>query len=305
MIFVRVNILFVYPIAHCRTRITMLSYQDMEDKAEIRLLKVANLKVSFLHHKEIIQAVKGVSFTLSKGETIAIVGESGSGKTTTLHAITGLIPDAHIEGSVHFQGIDLLKHKQKILGKEIGMVFQDPAVSLNPTMKIRKQIEEGLLFHRLASRAEAKNRALALLHQVEIPDVLIRAEQYPHELSGGQKQRVAIAVALACHPQLLIADEPTTALDTHTKMQVIFLIQKLQKELQMSTIWVSHDLDLMGKICDKILIFYKGQIVEEGDAKTILSSPKHPYTQMLINSKPTKHHTQSGPIPVSEDWKYA
>lgn len=281
----------------------MLSYHNMKDKPKEPLLKVTNLKVSFTQRKETVQAVKGVSFTLSEGETIAIVGESGSGKTTTLHAMTGLIPNALIEGSVQFQGVDLLKQSQKRLGKEIGMVFQDPTVSLNPTMKIRKQIEEGILFHRLASRAEAKKRALDLLHQVEIPDVLIRAEQYPHELSGGQKQRVAIAIALACHPRLLIADEPTTALDTHTKMQVIFLIQKLQKDLQMSTIWVSHDLDLMGKICDRILIFYKGQIVEEGSAKSVLHSPKHPYTQMLINAKPSKHHTQSGPLPVSEDWK--
>jgi oligopeptide transport system ATP-binding protein len=225
------------------------------------LLQVKNLHVCFWHKAQKIAVIKGVSFEVNVGETLAIVGESGCGKTTMLQAIGGLLPPSCVTGSILFQGAHLHTHPQEMLGKKIGMVFQDPFTALNPTMKIGKQITEGLLFHRIASRLEAKQKALQLLHCMAIPDAPLRIQQYPHELSGGQKQRVAIAIALACSPSLLLLDEPTTALDPDTKTIVCSLLQKLQQELLTSMIWISHDLPLVTQMAHRRLVLHKGQVV--------------------------------------------
>ena len=262
------------------------------------ILSVKNLKVSFSNRRETIQAVRGISFDIFPGESVGIVGESGCGKTTAVQAITGLSPRAKVEGSVLFETEDLLKESHKILGKKIGMVFQDPMTSLNPTMKIRTQIEEGMIYHKIASKQEARTRALELLTLVGIPDAKARAQQYPHELSGGQRQRVAIAISLASNPRLLIADEPTTALDVTIQAQIIQLIQKIQKHLQMSLILISHDLGVIGQICDRVLVFYAGKIVEQGNVTDIFQNPRHPYTQMLIDARPTMDHPKGTPLRV-------
>lgn len=237
------------------------------------MLIVEDLKVSF----ETIYAVQGVSFQVHEGETIGIVGESGSGKTTTFQAITGLIKGI-VEGHASFDGGDV----PSALGKKIGMIFQSPMSSLNPTMRVGAQIAEGIIFHKLTSKKQALERTLELLTLVGMEDCGLR---YPHELSGGQRQRVAIAIALACNPRLLIADEPTTALDALVQTQILDLIQDIQKKLRMSLILISHDLTMVGQICDRVLVFYNGKIVEQGSAKEILQRPKHPYTQMLLASR--------------------
>lgn len=228
------------------------------------MLSVKNLKVSF--GNKIV--VKDFSFELSEGESLGIIGESGSGKTTAIQAITGLCAGKS-EGQIHFEGN---------LGKEIGMVFQSH-MCLNPTMKIDAQIAEGMIYHKFPN---PKQRASELLHLVGIPHT---AKSYPHELSGGQRQRAAIAIALACNPRLLIADEPTSALDAITRNQILALIQELQQKLKMSLILISHDLHMVKEICDKVIVMYQGQIVEQGNTRSILEKPLHPYTQMLLKSR--------------------
>lgn len=240
------------------------------------MLKVENINVTFTSRGETTHAVKGISFEIKAGETVGIVGESGSGKTTAFQAITGLLPQGTISGSALFDGMDL----KAALGKKIGMIFQSPMSSLNPTMRIGAQIAEGMIYHGFATKSWAKKRANELLKLVGIPED--RARQYPHEFSGGQRQRIAIAIALACNPRLLIADEPTTALDAIVQEQILHLIQEIQKKWGMSLILISHDLKLVGKICDRILVFYNGKIVEQGNAREILTRPNHPYTQVLL-----------------------
>lgn len=264
------------------------------------LIQVQNLSVTFNKGSETIHAVRGINFEVFEGESLGILGESGCGKTTAIQAITGLLPRAIIKGSAHFEGIDLIKKSNRALGKKISLVFQDPMTSLNPTMKIRTQIAEGMIYHGLATRKEAEIKTLKLLELVGIPDVRIRAEQYPHELSGGQKQRVAIAIALACNPQLLIADEPTTALDVTIQAQIIDLIRQIQKKLRMSLILISHDLAVIGQVCDRILVFYAGKIVEQGTLEEIFQTPRHPYTQMLLNARPSFNYPKSKPLRVIE-----
>lgn len=264
------------------------------------LLQVKNLTVSFSSRRETTFAVRGISFEVFPGEAVGIVGESGCGKTTAVQAITGLARESLVSGEASFEGINLLNTSQSVLGKKIGMVFQDPMTSLNPTMKIRSQIEEGLIYHRLATKKEAGKRALELLHLVGLPDPVMRAERYPHELSGGQRQRVAIAIALACNPSLLIADEPTTALDVTTQAQILRLIKHLQKQMQMSLILITHDLGVISQVCDRVLVFYAGKIVEQGLVDQIFHSPRHPYTQMLLASRPARNHPKSEPLRVIE-----
>jgi oligopeptide transport system ATP-binding protein len=264
------------------------------------LIQVQNLKVSFINKNETIHAVQGISFEVFVGESLGIVGESGCGKTSAIQAITGLSPKAVIEGTAYFEGIDLIKKSDQALGKKIGVVFQDPMTSLNPTMKIRAQIAEGMIYHGFATRSESRIKALKLLELVGIPDVALRAEQYPHELSGGQRQRVAIAIALACNPRLLIADEPTTALDVTIQAQIIGLIQQIQKQLRMSLILISHDLRVVAQVCDRILVFYAGKIVEQGTVKEIFQTPRHPYTQMLLQALPSTNQPKSKPLRIIE-----
>lgn len=257
------------------------------------ILHVKNLAVSFSINGQKLHAVRGIDFDLKTGETIGIVGESGSGKSVAIQSLTHLIPSPPCiieSGEVILDGLDLLKLSPKELRKirsfEIGMIFQDPMTSLNPTMKIGAQIIEGLLYHRLFSLKEAKNRGLELLHLVGIPDPELRFSQFPHELSGGMRQRVLIAIALSTKPRILIADEPTTALDPTIQIQILSLLKDLQKRLQMSMIFISHDIGIVTQMCDHVYVMLAGKIIEEGSAEDVFYHPKHPYTQKLLLSLP-------------------
>ena len=250
----------------------------------MNILEIDDLHVSFSLYGQELQAVRGISFSVKEGEAIGIVGESGCGKSAAIQAIARLSPNAKIRGKILFEGEDLLQKKekemQKIRGKKIGMVFQDPMTSLNPTMKIGAQIEESLKHHKI----EVGNRPLELLKQVEMPDPEIRISQYPHELSGGMRQRALIAIALACEPKLLIADEPTTAPDVTIQAQILDLFQK--RSPKTSLILVTHDLAIVSAICERIFVCYAGKIVEAGPVHQILNSPRHPYTQLLLRALP-------------------
>lgn len=259
-----------------------------------KLLEVKDLSVSFNTYNGEVQAVRGVSFDLNEGETLAIVGESGSGKSVTSSTLMGLLPKpAGIikSGQILFQGEDLVKKSekemQKIRGKEISMVFQDPLSSLNPTMKIGNQIIEGLIKHQGMNRAEAKKKAIELLDQVGIPHPEIRVNQYPHQFSGGMRQRVVIAIALACNPKILIADEPTTALDVTIQAQILELMKEIQRNTKTSIIFITHDLGVVANVADRVAVMYAGKIVEIGTVDDVFYNPKHPYTWGLLGSMPT------------------
>ncbi len=253
------------------------------------ILEVKNLYVSFRVGRETLHAVRNISFEIKEGETVGIVGESGCGKSAAVQAVAKLTK-AQVSGQILFEG------KENVTpGKKIGMIFQDPMTSLNPTMKIGSQITEGLIYHKMASRSEAKRKAIELLHLVGISEPLIRMNQYPHHLSGGMRQRVLIAIALSCQPKLLIADEPTTALDKTNKVQILTLIQQMQKHFQMSLLLISHDFDVISAVCDRVLVMYAGQIVERGSLTNVIQSPKHPYTQMLLNCLP-RNRSQNEPL---------
>ncbi len=264
-----------------------------------KLLEVKDLRISFNTYSGEVQAVRGVSFDLEEGETLAIVGESGSGKSVTTSAIMGLLPKPQAiikSGQILFQGEDLLKKSekemQKIRGKEISMVFQDPLSSLNPTMKIGNQIMEGLIKHQHMSRREAKEKAIELLDKVGIPYPEIRVNQYPHQFSGGMRQRVVIAIALACNPKILIADEPTTALDVTIQAQILDLMKEIQRETKTSIIFITHDLGVVANVADRVAVMYAGKIVEIGTVDDIFYNPKHPYTWGLLGSMPTLENSE-------------
>jgi oligopeptide transport system ATP-binding protein len=252
------------------------------------LLEVENLSVSFSLYGKTLYAVRGVSFQIEEGEAVGIVGESGCGKSATVQAILRLSPASAIQGKIRFQGEELTALKEdemrKIRGLKMGVVFQDPLSALNPTMTIGSQIMEGLLYHKIATKEEAKKRALDLLKEVEIGSPKERFHQYPHQLSGGQRQRVLIAIALAAGPRLLIADEPTTALDVTIQAQILDLLKKRSRS--MSLLLITHDLAVAAAVTNRILVFYAGKIVEEGPVREILVRPRHPYTQMLLRSIP-------------------
>lgn len=257
------------------------------------LLEVNDLNVSFDTYAGEVKAVRGVSFHVNKGETLAIVGESGCGKSVTAQTIMQLIPmpPGRIKkGSIIFEGNDLAKYSDKkmesIRGKEISMVFQDPMTSLNPTMRVGKQIIEGLMKHQKMGKAEAKERAIEMLRLVGLPNPEKRSEQYPHEFSGGMRQRAMIAIALACNPKLLIADEPTTALDVTIQAQIIELMKELQTKLDTAIIIITHDLGVVAKIADRIAVMYAGVIIESGTNEEVFHNPKHPYTWGLLKSVP-------------------
>lgn len=262
---------------------------------DIPLLKVENLRVSFSLYGKELQAVRGVAFEVGRGEAVAIVGESGCGKSAAVQAIARLSPATKIEGKISFEGKNLLTlsdpEMRKVRGLKMGMVFQDPMTSLNPTMTIGDQIIEGLLFHKIVSRQGAKQRALELLREVEVPQAKERLKQYPHQLSGGMRQRVLIAIALAAKPSLLIADEPTTALDVTVQAQILELFKR--RNSSMSLLLITHDLGVAAETCGRILVFYAGKIVEQGKTQDVLRSPRHPYTQMLLRSLP---HSESLPL---------
>lgn len=259
-----------------------------------KLLEVKDLRVSFNTYNGEVQAVRGVSFDLNEGETLAIVGESGSGKSVTSSTLMGLLPKPQgiiKSGEILFQGEDLVKKSEKemqrIRGKEISMVFQDPLSSLNPTMKIGNQIMEGLIKHQKMNRADAKKKAIELLHLVGIPQPEVRVNQFPHQFSGGMRQRVVIAIALACNPKILIADEPTTALDVTIQAQILELMKDIQKETNCSIIFITHDLGVVANVADRVAVMYAGKIVEVGTVDDIFYNPKHPYTWGLLGSMPT------------------
>ncbi len=267
------------------------------------LLDVKDLTVSFDTYAGEVQAVRGVSFYLEKGEAIAIVGESGCGKSVTAQSIMRLIPSPPSrvkKGSVEFNGKDLLKiterEMQSIRGSEIGMIFQDPMTSLNPTMTVGNQICESLIKHRGVKKAEAWEEALKMLKLVNIPNAEKRLKQYPHEFSGGMRQRAMIAIALSCNPKLLIADEPTTALDVTIQAQIIELMQDLQKELNTAIILITHDLGVVADMAQRVVVMYAGKIVEVGDINDIFYSSKHPYTWGLLKSVPRLDADQKGEL---------
>ncbi|MFS0782877.1 ABC transporter ATP-binding protein [Bacillus sp. 1P06AnD] len=258
-----------------------------------KVLEVKDLHISFHTFAGEVQAIRGVNFDLYKGETLAIVGESGSGKSVTTKSIMRLLPPGNSEyknGEILFNGNDLSKlperQMEKIRGKDISMIFQDPMTSLNPTMKVGKQIMEPLRKHQKLSKHEAKKRAVDLLKLVGIPMPEARFEQYPHQFSGGMRQRVVIAIALACNPQVLIADEPTTALDVTIQAQILELMKALQKKIDTSIIFITHDLGVVANVADRVAVMYGGKIVEIGTVDEIFYNPQHPYTWGLISSMP-------------------
>ena len=256
------------------------------------LLELNNLKLSFYTYAGEVQALRGVSFTLDQGEVIGIVGESGSGKSVTSLSIMGLLPPAAKikEGSINFNGRDLLTlspaRMQQIRGNEISMVFQDPMTSLNPVYTVGNQIMEPLMLHQHLSRSQAQKKAVEMLALTGIPDPEQRFNQYPHEFSGGMRQRAMIAMALSCQPRLLIADEPTTALDVTIQAQILALMKDLKEHFNTSIIMITHDLGVVAQLCSRILVMYGGIIVEEGRTWDIFHNPQHPYTWGLLQSVP-------------------
>ncbi|MBU5208763.1 ABC transporter ATP-binding protein [Bacillus safensis] len=259
-----------------------------------RILEVKDLAISFKTYGGEVQAIRGVNFHLNKGETLAIVGESGSGKSVTSQAIMRLIPmppGYFKRGQILFDGQDIVKKTEKqmqtIRGKDISMIFQDPMTSLNPTMKVGKQITEVLFKHEQISKEAAEKRAIELLELVGIPMPEKRIKQYPHEFSGGMRQRVVIAMALAADPKLLIADEPTTALDVTIQAQILELMKEIQKKVDTSIIFITHDLGVVANVADRVAVMYAGQIVETGTVDEIFYNPKHPYTWGLLASMPS------------------
>ena len=258
------------------------------------LLSVTDLRTWFHTRTGVYRAVDGVSFSLERGETLGLVGESGSGKSVTCYSLMGLLPTppARIEsGTALFDGTDLLHcppaQARAIRGKRIAMIFQDPMTSLNPYLRISEQLIEPLLIHEKISRRDALARALTMLESVGINDAQQRIHLYPHEFSGGMRQRVMIAMALITRPELLIADEPTTALDVTVQAQILELIQKMQRELGMAVIFITHDLGVVSGLCDRVQVMYAGRIVETAATRALFASPRHPYTRALQRSIPS------------------
>ena len=257
------------------------------------ILEVKDLHISFDTYAGQVHAIRGVNFDLKPGETLAIVGESGSGKSVTSRSIMRLLANnANVEnGEILFKGEDLVKKSekqmQKIRGSEIAMIFQDPMTSLNPTQKIGKQIAEPILKHQNVSKEEAYKKAEELLRLVGIPDPEKRMKQYPHQFSGGQRQRIVIAIALGCNPDILIADEPTTALDVTIQAQILELMKELQHKIKTSIIFITHDLGVVANIADRVAVMYAGKFVEVGTVDEIFYNPQHPYTWGLLSSMPT------------------
>jgi len=262
----------------------------------VPLLSVDNLRTHFHTRAGVVRAVDGVSFDVELGETLGIVGESGSGKSVTAYSLLGLIPmpPGRIEdGTARFNGIDLLRASRSdlraIRGGRISMIFQDPMTALNPYMKIGPQVMEPLRIHAGVSRREAADRAVEALEAVGIPDAAARLGAYPHQFSGGMRQRVMIAMALVTRPALLLADEPTTALDVTVQAQILALIKKLQQETGTAVILITHDMGIVAGTCDRVLVMYAGRVVEAAPTDAVFRGPKHPYTKALLESLPAAH----------------
>ncbi|MFJ5764771.1 ABC transporter ATP-binding protein [Lysinibacillus sp. NPDC093210] len=263
------------------------------------VLEVKNLQTYFYSSEGVAKAVDGVSFTLHKGETLGIVGESGCGKSMTSLSLLRLVPSPPgkiINGEILLNNTDLLKISEeelrKIRGNKISMIFQEPMTSLNPVLTVGEQIAETIRLHQGLSRKEAWQQAVEMIRLVGIPAPEKRAKQEPYQLSGGMRQRIMIAMALACTPDVLIADEPTTALDVTIQAQIIDIIRNLQQQLGMSIIFITHDLGVVSEICDKIAVMYAGQVVEEGSTDSLFAKPLHPYTNGLIQSLPKLYEDQ-------------
>ena len=273
------------------------------------MLQVNELHVSFTTHRGKVKAVRGVTFAVEEGETVAIVGESGCGKSVTAQAILRLIDPSigRIEkGEIRFNGKELTQvseeEMEQIRGAEIAMIFQDPMTALNPTLTIGEQLIEGLIRHQKIKRKAAKERALAMLELVGIPNPEFRLKQYPHQLSGGMRQRVMIAIALSLEPKLLIADEPTTALDVTIQAQIMDLIQRLKEKWNTSILFITHDLGVVAEHADKVIVMYAGKVVESSTVDQLYTNPKHPYTWGLFASLPKlnqSHEQKLQPIPGS------
>jgi oligopeptide transport system ATP-binding protein len=267
------------------------------------LLEVAGLETRFTTPDGIVNAVNGVSFTVSKGETIGIVGESGSGKSQVLMSIMGLLPhNGRSTGSVKFAGQEILGRSRdrlnEIRGTRMAMIFQDPMTALNPYLTIGRQLTEVLTFHRHMHQAEALEQAREILEQVHIPEPDKRLNMYPHELSGGMRQRVMIAMGMLCRPDLLIADEPTTALDVTIQADILSLLAEQQAATGTAIILVTHDLGVVAQLCDRVFVMYAGRLVEQGDVRQIFYEPQHPYTRALLHSMPRIDDDVTGDLPT-------
>ena len=263
------------------------------------MLEIKDLRTQFHTREGLVYAVNGVSYTLDEGETLGIVGESGCGKSVSVLSLMRLIPQPPgriAGGQALFQGRDLLKMSAEeirhVRGAQIGMVFQDPMTSLNPVLTIGRQVTEGLELHMGMSKQQARDRAAELLTMVGIPQAADRLNDYPHQFSGGMRQRVMISMALSCTPQLLIADEPTTALDVTIQAQIIELVKRLRDELGMAIIWITHDLGVVAGLAKRVLVMYAGFIIEEAPVKDLYADPRHPYTLGLLGSLPRVDETE-------------
>jgi oligopeptide transport system ATP-binding protein len=266
-----------------------------------KLLEVNDLRVRFRTPEGIVHAVNGISYQIHEGEAVALVGESGCGKSVSMMSILGLIPVPPGEiaaGQADFLGKDLLhlseNEMEAVRGKEIGMVFQDPMTSLNPVLSVERQLTEALRKHYGLDQEAARVRAIELLELVGIPDAARRLPDYPHQFSGGMRQRVMIAMMLACNPSLLIADEPTTALDVTIQAQIVELVTRMRQQLGMALIWITHDLGVVAGMADRVLVMYAGYLVEEADVDDLYEDPRHPYTRALLGALPRVDHRREG-----------
>jgi oligopeptide/dipeptide ABC transporter ATP-binding protein len=256
------------------------------------LLEVKNLRTHFPTRGGLVRAVDGISFHLDRGELLGLVGESGCGKSMTALSVMRLIapPGKIVEGEILFQGSDLLKlsdsQMRQMRGDDIAMIFQDPMTSLNPVYTVGEQIAEALRLHRKLSRKQARQATIEAMREVSIPDPSRRLDDYPHQLSGGMRQRIMIAMALACNPKLLIADEPTTALDVTIQAQILELLDDLRKQRDLAVLLITHDLGVVAEVADRVAVMYTGRIVEESPVEELFAKPKHPYTEGLLNSVP-------------------
>ena len=262
------------------------------------LLQVRGLKTQFFTQDGVVTAVNGISYDLNEGETLGIVGESGCGKSVSVLSVMRLIPSPPgriVGGEVLFQGRDLLKIDEEeirqIRGNKIAMVFQDPMTSLNPVLTISQQVTESLELHMGMDKAQARRRSIELLEMVNIPEAADRIDDYPHQFSGGMRQRVMIAMGLSCNPQLLIADEPTTALDVTIQAQIIDIIKRLKQEMGMAIIWITHDLGIIAGLAERVIVMYAGNFIEEAGVKDLYGDPRHPYTLGLLRSVPRLDQT--------------
>lgn len=269
-----------------------------------KILEIQDLRVSFITGESEFEAVKGVNFYVNNGETVGIVGESGSGKSVTARSIMRLLPSPPSflkSGTILFQGENLVTQSEKqmeaIRGKDISMIFQDPMTSTNPTIRVGEQIAEGLMKHQKMSKKEAYDKTIELLRLVGIKNSEERYQQYPHEFSGGMRQRVMITMALACNPSLLIADEPTTALDVTIQAQILSIMKQMQERLGTSIILITHDLGVVAGMCDRVIVMKEGEIVEEGTTEEIFANPQHPYTKRLLHALPKLHEKKEPKMP--------